>query len=336
MTSLKERDYFFDNARAILILLVVFGHMLQPYTSGDKYLSALYLVIYSFHMPTFLFISGYFAKNIDKPYYLEKISKRLIVPYMIFFAFFSIYYFLTGKSDELQLDPFNPVFALWFLITLFFFHVILVIVRRFNPYKVLSVSIIISIGAGFSDNIDSYLSISRTIVFFPIFYLGYIFTKKHTAIFKNKKLIPVSIITFILFFIVYVIHPINADWLLGSSPYTSLENEGQSIFSPFKRLILYGIILIAMTAFLNLMSTKKKLYTYIGSRTLYVYLLHGLIIGIVRGFEWYPFDNPISLMTYLYLISIPVIIVYVLSTNFVCKWTNPIINLQRPSQFKDS
>ncbi|HHQ1552107.1 TPA: acyltransferase family protein, partial [Staphylococcus aureus] len=87
MTSLKERDYFFDNARAILILLVVFGHMLQPYTSGDKYLSALYLVIYSFHMPTFLFISGYFAKNIDKPYYLEKISKRLIVPYMIFFAF---------------------------------------------------------------------------------------------------------------------------------------------------------------------------------------------------------------------------------------------------------
>ena len=27
MTSLKERDYFFDNARAILILLVVFGHM---------------------------------------------------------------------------------------------------------------------------------------------------------------------------------------------------------------------------------------------------------------------------------------------------------------------
>lgn len=186
MTSLKERDYFFDNARAILILLVVFGHMLQPYTSGDKYLSALYLVIYSFHMPTFLFISGYFAKNIDKPYYLEKISKRLIVPYMIFFAFFSIYYFLTGKSDELQLDPFNPVFALWFLITLFFFHVILVIVRRFNPYKVLSVSIIISIGAGFSGNIDSYLSISRTIVFFPIFYLGYIFTKNIRLFLKIK------------------------------------------------------------------------------------------------------------------------------------------------------
>lgn len=91
MTSLKERDYFFDNARAILILLVVFGHMLQPYTSGDKYLSALYLVIYSFHMPTFLFISGYFAKNIDKPYYLEKISKRFdSTLYDIFCILFNI------------------------------------------------------------------------------------------------------------------------------------------------------------------------------------------------------------------------------------------------------
>lgn len=88
--------------------------MLQPYTSGDKYLSALYLVIYSFHMPTFLFISGYFAKNIDKPYYLEKNFKTLDSTLYDIFAFFSIYYFLTGKSDELQLDPFNPVFALWF------------------------------------------------------------------------------------------------------------------------------------------------------------------------------------------------------------------------------
>ncbi len=77
MTAIKDRDYFFDNARAILIFLVVLGHLLQPYTSEDKFLQALYLLIYSFHMPTFLFISGYFAKNLDKPNYLEKIAKKI-------------------------------------------------------------------------------------------------------------------------------------------------------------------------------------------------------------------------------------------------------------------
>ena len=35
-------------------------------------------------MPTFLFISGYFAKNLDKPY-LEKLQKLL--PYVIFLRF---------------------------------------------------------------------------------------------------------------------------------------------------------------------------------------------------------------------------------------------------------
>ncbi|MGT2357153.1 acyltransferase family protein [Staphylococcus aureus] len=91
MTSLKERDYFFDNARAILILLVVFGHMLQPYTSGDKYLSALYLVIYSFHMPTFLFISGYFAKNIRETILFRKNFKTFdSTLYDIFCILFNI------------------------------------------------------------------------------------------------------------------------------------------------------------------------------------------------------------------------------------------------------
>ena len=110
-------------------------------------------------------------KHLDKPHYLENVAKKLIAPYAIFYAFFSIYYFVTGKSDAIQMDPFNPVFALWFLLTLFCFHVILVIVRRYKAYYVLPVALIISILAGFSDDIDGYMSISRTIVFFPIFML---------------------------------------------------------------------------------------------------------------------------------------------------------------------
>jgi hypothetical protein len=31
-----ERNSFFDNAKVILIFLVVFGHMIQPLTDGSK------------------------------------------------------------------------------------------------------------------------------------------------------------------------------------------------------------------------------------------------------------------------------------------------------------
>ena len=84
------------------------------------------------------------------------------------------------------MDPFNPVFALWFLLTLFCFHVILVIVRRYKAYYVLPVALIISILAGF-------LMISMVIWYFknnrifPDFYVGYLTTRAHTQLLRNKN-----------------------------------------------------------------------------------------------------------------------------------------------------
>ncbi|MCE5037716.1 acyltransferase family protein [Staphylococcus auricularis] len=334
MSNVAQRDYYFDNIRAFLIYLVVFGHLLQPYTEGNSDLTALYLLIYSFHMPGFLFISGYFAKNVGKEGYLEKIAKKLLVPYFIFFVFFSFYYYFTGKNDTLTLDPFNPEFALWFLLTLFFFHVILVIVKDFNPYIVFPVAIIISLLAGYSEDINSYLSFSRTIVFFPIFYLGYLFNRSHTEQLRNKKWLPVSITILVGFFVFYYFYPINSDWLLGSTPYVSLGEAENSIYSPIKRLLLYGVILLTMFSFFNLMPEQPQWFTYIGRRTMQVYLLHGIVIGLVRGLGLHPFKDPTSPLTYIYLIVASLVIVLILSSRFVCKWTNPVIQLQRPSKFK--
>ena len=55
---MKERVYKFDNLKLLLIVLVIFGHILEfvP-NSMDKY-----IFIYTFHMPCFMFVTGYFAK----------------------------------------------------------------------------------------------------------------------------------------------------------------------------------------------------------------------------------------------------------------------------------
>ena len=59
----KERDYFFDNLKAVLIFLVVLGHFLLP-IHGESVLVVVKRLIYVFHMPLFVFVSGYFAKKI--------------------------------------------------------------------------------------------------------------------------------------------------------------------------------------------------------------------------------------------------------------------------------
>ena len=57
-----------------------------------------------------------------------------------------------------------------------------------------------------------------------------------------------------------------------------------------------------MCAFLNLMPQTKRIYTYIGQRTMFVYLLHGIVIGVIRGFDLYPFkDRFLSLPIFIYL-----------------------------------
>lgn len=65
----KTRNHLLDNLKGMLIFLVVFAHFILLYAHvGVASLSEKIATffIYSFHIPLFAFISGYFSKNIDK------------------------------------------------------------------------------------------------------------------------------------------------------------------------------------------------------------------------------------------------------------------------------
>lgn len=59
-----ERNEKLDNLKGIAIFLVVWGHSLQYLNNGefDFFENSLFQVIYSFHMPLFMVISGFFQK----------------------------------------------------------------------------------------------------------------------------------------------------------------------------------------------------------------------------------------------------------------------------------
>ncbi|MEM5595768.1 acyltransferase family protein [Niallia circulans] len=60
---MKQRDYYFDNAKFILIFFVVFGHFIQSFINDNQNIYTLYKVIYTFHMPAFILISGFLPKG---------------------------------------------------------------------------------------------------------------------------------------------------------------------------------------------------------------------------------------------------------------------------------
>ena len=57
MKNTIKRDYGFDNLKLILICLVVLGHVLEIAQKTPLRVFC-YQIIYSFHMPVFIFLFG--------------------------------------------------------------------------------------------------------------------------------------------------------------------------------------------------------------------------------------------------------------------------------------
>ena len=74
----KQRLDYIDAAKAIAIILVIIGHC---YWVGA--VPRLRNIIYSFHMPLFFVVSGFFIKQLSIKEALTKYSKAYLWPYMV-------------------------------------------------------------------------------------------------------------------------------------------------------------------------------------------------------------------------------------------------------------
>lgn len=87
-----DRTHWIDNAKAIGIILVVYGHVARGLVSSNieaptPYYKLLDQVIYSFHMPLFFFLSGlFFIQTLDKKgagkLVLSKVD-TILYPYVV-------------------------------------------------------------------------------------------------------------------------------------------------------------------------------------------------------------------------------------------------------------
>lgn len=75
-----KRDAFFDNAKLLLIFFVVFGHMIQPFIGESNAIHTLYMWVYTFSMPAFIFLAGFFAKGSGNMAYILQLTKKLLFP----------------------------------------------------------------------------------------------------------------------------------------------------------------------------------------------------------------------------------------------------------------
>ena len=114
----KERNLLIDYLKGFAILLVILGHSIQ-YNAPDFFdHNILFRIIYSFHMPLFMFVSGFLAFSTFKATgnSLMKRFRSLVIP---FFVWFIISYFVNGTPGvfyKVFINLLNnPDSGLWFL-----------------------------------------------------------------------------------------------------------------------------------------------------------------------------------------------------------------------------
>ncbi len=113
MNANKSRIESVATARCIGILLVVFGHSFPFGVPIHPALLNLQAFIYGFHMPLFVFLSGYLLARNTKPAgsYIRRRSVRLLVPYFVL----SIAAFVPKMLVQQFLND-TVEFSLWYLL----------------------------------------------------------------------------------------------------------------------------------------------------------------------------------------------------------------------------
>ena len=197
--KIKKRLYILDNIKGISIFLVVFAHFLYEYANSEvKSLSnKIVNYIYCFHMPVFIFLSGFLSKSVNSRSF-KSIAKLLLI-YIIFNFTHGLILFYYNKY-KMRFNSANHSY--WYLLCLIYWRFS---VNYFsNQFFSIFISLIVSILVGFNDSISNVFSLKRTFSFFPYFIIGYKLSKEHLekmiSLSKRFYFFYSTILLFLLYF----------------------------------------------------------------------------------------------------------------------------------------
>lgn len=305
MAQDKSRNYLIDNLKVVLMILVVFGHVIEYYINSSDLLMGIYVFIYIFHMPLFVFISGYLSKNVDKC--RKGVIKGLLIPYI----FFNIIWYAIASiwSGEIIFSLFNPGWTLWYLISLFVWRVSIKYLVKVR--YILLISIITSLLISIIPNSNSLGFILRTVTFLPFFLIGYFTKEKNISYIKTINNGFSFIILGIFGVLSYCIasnNIVNHKFFYNSQSYydTGLTTLDGVMF----RILLYTSSFVLGVCIINITPKVKIFFTNIGKETMNIYVLHIYLVLLVYGIipKW-----NMGIMRNILLLTSPFIIMYVLS-----------------------
>lgn len=268
--AVRERDYLFDNLKAMMLFLVVIGHILDPYIDRQDSIYRYFMqYIYLFHMPMFAFITGYFTKNTEKAG--STAVRKVLIPYL----FWQILYIATAllfirlglasyNTDVFRPSILLPSSPLYYLLCVFVWKVFArdLVSLRFPVLFSFTAGLLVSIVFDGAYHIGWGACFSLMI----FFVLGLLCTKEHVE--KIRRIprpaaigvLSAAIVPSIL--LPYSFRNVRFTYeSVGLSPEVGIGY----------RALFYLIAVLMIGALINLFPDRKTFFSHVGSNAILVY-----------------------------------------------------------------
>lgn len=269
-----------DNLRGYAILLVVLGYSMQYYgLDFDNNIIA--NIIYSFHMPLFMAISGFCSYKESIPWTLVgKRTKQLLLPTV----FWTILICLFNGETIIDRLIFNP--AYWFLVVLYLISVLSVCINRFaiaTKIKSEYISLIIFILLFLENEVCHVGVLCFNVLYFHFFFysLGFYLNKYRTRI--KVRISPTACIVMTIIFILAAL-----GYKKGGAP----DFWRLPPVTYFFATGLLGVI-FHFCVFKAYCDKYSKILSVLGKYTLGIYVIHNYI-RIVSVYYMQFFSIPIA------------------------------------------
>ncbi|MFI9046522.1 acyltransferase family protein [Streptomyces sp. NPDC053427] len=280
------RDPFFDNAKYLAIVLVAMGHAWEPLTDGSRAAEALYMTVYTFHMPAFIIISGYFSRSFDmRKDRLQRLVTGVAVPYILFETAYAFFKRWADDDPGHPISLLDPWFLTWFLVALFIWRLttpLWKIVRWPIPLA-LAIAVLASVSPDIGDDLD----LQRVLQFLPFFVLGLNLRPEHFKLVQRRWVRIASVPAFAAAVVMaYWAAPrMTSAWFYHRD---SAQELGTTWWiGVIMTLALFGCSLVLTACFYAWVPRRTMWFTVLGAGTLYGYLLHGFLAKGSRFWGWF-------------------------------------------------
>lgn len=344
-TLSKPRVALWDNARFLLIVLVVIGHLISTIRTDTALGFGLYAYVYLFHMPAMILLAGMFSKPDTSPKAVRSTLQLIITWGLWELIWAGIRAAVEGRAPGGSFLV-TPAWTLWFLVSLATMRILLPYLTRLRHPLIVSIGL--ALVAGILPAIGTEFSASRTLAFLPFFMAGWLARERGwlTGAWFTKPAIGARVaawgvlggvaLAFLLtpglrsFWRIdrWITWRDDYFWLFENAPIGDWQPTQWGEVVAGGILVTAGLLALAaaMTlALLIVIPRGHSVATTWGTRTLFVYLLHGPIIYLLRESGVIGWFGDLGELGLLALVVGGIGLAILLSMQWVSRVTRPII-----------